>query len=109
MGGRKDRHARTCSGHPRLSSLFTSLFVPYPSNQILPADDFTEPRVVRNEFLDEFMHTVLEDVVHVAVFEAVAYPAGVALRGALAAIGDADLVEVTHQIAVAARQRARQR
>ena len=46
------------------------------------------------------MHAVLEDIVHVAVLEAVADAAGVALRGALAAIGDADLVEIAHQIAV---------
>jgi hypothetical protein len=52
---------------------------------------------------------VLENVVHVAVLEAVADAAGVALPGALAAIGDTDLVEIAHQIAVAARQRARQR
>src|ERR1700704_6210175 len=78
-------------------------------NQIMPGDDPTEPRVIRNEFLDEFMDTVLEDIVHMAVFQPVADAAGVALGGALAAIGDADLVEVAHQIAVAARQGARQR
>ena len=32
-----------------------------------------------------------------------------ALRGALAAVGDADLVEIAHQIAVTAGQRTRQR
>ena len=52
---------------------------------------------------------MLENVIHVAVLEAVADAAGVALRGALAAIGDADLVEIAHEVAVAARQRARQR
>ena len=52
------------------------------------------------------MDAVLEDIVHMAVFKPVADAAGVALGGALAAIGDADLVEVAHQIAVAARQRA---
>ena len=55
------------------------------------------------------MDAVLEDIVHMAVFKPVADAAGVALGGALAAIGDADLVEVAHQIAVAACQRARQR
>src|SRR5215207_1175244 len=78
-------------------------------NQILPGDDLTEPRVIRNEFLNELMDAVLEDIVHMAVFKPVADAAGVALRGALAAVGDTDLVEVAHQIAVAARQRARQR
>ena len=54
------------------------------------------------------MHAVLEDIVHVAVFKAIADTAGVALGGALAAIGDANLVEIAHQIAVTARQRTRQ-
>ena len=40
------------------------------------------------------MHAMLEDIVHMAVLEAVADAAGVTLRGALAAIGDADLVEI---------------
>ena len=55
------------------------------------------------------MHAVLEDIVHVAVLETVADAAGVALRGALAAVGDADLVEIACEVAVATRQRARQR
>ena len=54
------------------------------------------------------MNTVLEDIIHMAVLEAVADAAGVALGGALAAIGHPDLVEVAHQIAVAACQRPRQ-
>src|ERR1700674_4610179 len=77
--------------------------------QKIPPDVFSDPRIVRDEFLDEFVHAVLEDVVHMAVLEAIADAAGVALGGALAAIGDADLVEVAHQIAVAAGQRTRQR
>src|SRR5262245_46820219 len=79
------------------------------SDQILPGDALAKPRIVGDEFLDEFVDAVLENVVHVAVFEAVADATGVALRGSLAAIGDADLVEVAHEIAVAARQRPRQR
>ena len=55
------------------------------------------------------MHAVLEDIVHVAVLQAIADAAGVALGRTLAAIGDADLVEIAHQIAVTARQRSRQR
>src|SRR6266436_688469 len=38
-----------------------------PSNQILLGDDFAEPGIVGDELLDEFVHAVLEDVVHVAV------------------------------------------
>src|SRR3954463_6609835 len=79
------------------------------SNQILLGDDLAKPCVIRNEFLDELMDAVLENIVHMAVFEPVADAAGVALGGALAAIGDPDLVEVPHQIAVTARQRTRQR
>src|SRR5215472_15255394 len=81
----------------------------FPSNQILLGDDFAEPRIVRDELLDELVHAVLEDVVHVGVLEPVADAAGVALGRTLAAIGNADLVEIAHQIAVAARERARQR
>src|SRR2546423_984935 len=79
------------------------------SNQILLGNDLAEPRVIRKELLDELVHAMLEDIVHMAVLEPVADPAGVALGGALAAIGDADLVEIAHQVAVAARQRTRQR
>src|SRR5258706_16327225 len=74
------------------------------SDQILFGDDFAKPAVIRNEFLDEFMDAVLEDIVHVAVLKAVADAASMTLRGALAAIGDADLVEIAHQIAVTAGQ-----
>src|SRR5450631_3733415 len=79
------------------------------SNQILLGDDLTEASVIGNEFLDELMDAVLEDIVHMAVFKPVADAAGMALGGALTAIGDPDLVEVPHQIAVTARQRTRQR
>src|SRR3981189_2828629 len=85
------------------------LFLSPPSDQILLADDLAKPAVVGDEFLDELMHAVLEDIGHVAVLKTVANAAGMALRGALAAVGDADLVEVAHQVAVTARQRAWQR
>src|ERR1043165_9715057 len=70
------------------------------SYQILLGDDVAEPGIVLDEFLDEFMQSALEDMVHVAVLQPVAHAAGVTLRGALAAIGDADLVEIAHQVAV---------
>src|SRR5260221_4507681 len=41
------------------------------SNQVLFGDDFAKPAVIRNEFLNEFMQAVLEDIVHIAVFKAV--------------------------------------
>src|ERR1700761_5815010 len=78
------------------------------SNQILLRDDFAQPGIVVDEFLDEFMHAVLEDIVHVRMLQPVADAAGVALGGTLAAIGDADLVEVAHEVAVAAGERTRQ-
>src|SRR5690242_173957 len=81
----------------------------FPSNQILPRDDLAQARIVGEELLNEFMHAVLEDVVHVRVLEPVADAAGVALGRALPAIGDADLIEIAHEVAVAARKRARQR
>src|ERR1700736_313712 len=67
---------------------------PIRSNQVLTGDDFAEPTVIRNEFLDKFMQAALEHVVHMAVFEAVADAAGMALRGALPAVGNADLIEI---------------
>src|SRR3954447_10736543 len=78
------------------------------SNQILLCDDFAESRVVRNELLNEFMDAMLEDIHHLAVFQAVADAARMALRRSLAAIRDADLVEIAHQIAVTACERSRQ-
>src|ERR1700749_4782634 len=79
------------------------------SNLVLLGDDFAEPRIIRDELLDEFVHAVLEDVIHVGMLEPVADTAGVALRRTLAAIGDADLVEVARELAIAAGERARQR
>src|SRR5882762_10523004 len=106
-----DRHARACPGHPRLFLLL----LPKQDvdgrdepghdgrlDQILFCDDLAEPAVVRDEFLDEFMHAVLEDIIHIAVLKTVANAAGVALGCALAAIGDTDLIEIAHQVAVAA-------
>src|SRR5258706_6007126 len=78
-------------------------------DQVLLGDDYAKHGVIRNEFLDELVHAVLEDIVHVAVLQAIADTAGMALRGALPAIGDADLVEIAHQIAVTTGQRTRQR
>jgi hypothetical protein len=79
------------------------------SIEVLQADDFAKPCIVTQEFLDELVQPPLENVVHLAVFEPVTDTAGVALRRPLAAVGDADLIEVANQIAVATRQRARQR
>src|SRR5712692_3437018 len=59
-------------------------FVWYPSNQILFGDDFAEPCIIRDEFLDEFVHAVLENIVHVAVLQAVTDAAGVTLPRPLA-------------------------
>ena len=54
------------------------------------------------------MDAVLEDIDHLAMFQAIADPARMALGRALAAVRDADLVEIAHQIAVAACERSRQ-
>src|SRR5207302_2825868 len=54
-----------------------SYVVPNPSNQILLGDDFAEPGVVCDELLDEFMHAVLKNIVHMTVLQAVADAAGV--------------------------------
>src|SRR5215470_16361795 len=81
----------------------------YLSDQILLCDDFAEPRIVGDELLDEYMNTVLEDVIHMAVLQAVADAAGVALRRPLAPIGDANLVEIPHKVFITACERSRQR
>src|SRR5258705_12909505 len=73
-------------------------------DQILLGDDFAKPGVIRNEFVDEVVHAVLEDIVHVAVLQAIADTAGMALRGAVAAVAAADLVEMAHAIAVTTGQ-----
>src|SRR5882757_3940374 len=125
LPGQVGRHARPRAGHPRPSDRHSKTWMATASgtdaafsrlcpamsasDQILLGDDFTEPCIVSDELLDEFMHAVLEDIVHMAVFKPVADAAGVALGGALAAIGDPDLIEIAHQVAVAACQRTRQR
>src|SRR6266436_4199763 len=57
IGERKQR--RPSDGYARRwRHLF--VFVSNPSDQVLFCDDLTEPAVIRNEFLDEFMHAMLE-------------------------------------------------
>src|SRR5262245_20065466 len=79
------------------------------SKQILPGDDFAETIVVADELPDELVQPALEDVVHVAVLQAIADATGMTLRRALAAVSDADLAEIADKVLVAARQRTRQR
>src|SRR5436305_489279 len=79
------------------------------SDQILPGDDFTKSRVIGNELLDELVHAALENVIHVRMLQPVADTAGMALRRSLPPIGNPDLVEIADEIAIAARQRPRQR
>ena len=66
-----------------------------------------QPVVGGDELADELVQALLEDLLHAAVLKPGADRAGLPLRRALAAIGLRDVVEVLHQIAVAARERAR--
>src|SRR6266576_7052068 len=64
MGERKRR--RSSDGYARRwRHLF--VFVSNPSDQVLLCDDLTEPEAIRNKFLDEFMHVMLENIIHVYV------------------------------------------
>src|SRR5438045_6027928 len=55
-------------------------------DQILPCDDLAKPRIVGNEFLDEFVHPVLEYVIHIAVFQPVSVVAGLTMRRIVVAV-----------------------
>jgi hypothetical protein len=79
MAGHRRAEATPSFGRLRPAMTLFGCVHAKTSNQILFGDDFAEPGVIGNEFLDEFMHAVLEDIVHVAVFEAIADATGMAL------------------------------
>src|SRR5437588_1731246 len=74
---------------------------------ILLADRGSQPIVVGDELADELVQAELENLVHPAVLDPGADAAGLALCRSLAAIGAGDLVEITHQVLIAARKRPR--
>src|SRR5260221_13239528 len=62
-------------------------------HQILLGDGGAEAVVVVDEFADGFVHSLLENLVHPAVFELGAHRAPMALGRPLAAPGAGDVVE----------------
>src|SRR5262249_39217737 len=79
-----------------------------PSEQVLLGDGAAEPVVGGNEFLDELVQSVPEDLVHAAVLDLRASGASLTLGRALTTIGARDVVEVLHQIAITGCERSRQ-
>src|SRR5262249_4655647 len=76
-------------------------------HQILFADCAAEAIVVIDELADELMHPLLENLLHAAVLKPRPHRASVALGWSLAAIGARDMIQIDHEILVAARQRTR--
>src|SRR3954452_12471523 len=74
------------------------------SGQELLGDGAAEAVVIVDEFVDEFVQALLEDLLHAAVLQPGADGAGLALRRPLPAISAGDPVEILHQVVVAARQ-----
>ena len=60
--------------------------------------------VVVNKLADKFVHSLLKNLVHAAVLESHPYRARLALRRSLTAIGARDLIQVDHEVLVAARE-----
>src|SRR5262249_6799704 len=75
--------------------------------QILLGDGGAEAVIIVDEFADEFVHSLLENLVHAAVLQSGAHRARMALGRPLAAVGAGDVVEVDDEILVAARERSR--
>src|SRR3954451_4042818 len=73
------------------------------SGQELFGDGAAEAVVVVDEFVDELVQALLEDLLHAAVLQPGADGAGLALRRPLPPIGAGDPVEILHQVVVAAR------
>src|SRR6266508_6762758 len=76
-------------------------------HQILLADCHAQAVVVVDELADEFVHSLLKNFLHAAVLESRPYCTRLALGGALAPIGARDVIQVDHEIFIAARERTR--
>src|SRR5262249_35243023 len=79
-----------------------------PSRQILLGDGNTESIVVADEIADELMQPILENLLHAAVLDARPHRAPVALGYSLATVRAAEMIEIEHEILIAAGKRARQ-
>src|SRR5262252_8809873 len=88
----------------RPSAVAAVLRPPAPAlHQILLGDGGAEAVVVVDEFADEFVHSLLENLVHATVLELGAHRARMALGRPLAPVGAGDVVEVDDEVLVAAR------
>src|SRR5215471_857542 len=76
-------------------------------DQILVGNCGPEPVVVGDEPANEFVQAALEDLVDTAVLEPRADRTGLALRRAVAAVSIGDVVEITDEVLIAARERTR--
>src|SRR5262245_44437385 len=74
------------------------------SGQILLGYGTADPIVIGDEFLDEFVEPILEDIFHIGILQAASNSAREPLRRALTAIGCRDRVEIAHEILVATRK-----
>src|SRR5437763_11439499 len=77
-------------------------------DQILLSDGDTETVVVTDEIADEFVQSALENLVHAAVLDARAYGVRLALGRSVPSIRAAEVVEIEHEVLIAAGKRARQ-
>src|SRR5208282_6212046 len=78
-----------------------------PLQQILLRYGGSEPVIVFDEFVDEFMQPVLENLLDPTVLQSPADGPRLALRRSLAAVGFGDAIEVLHQVLIAACERPR--
>src|SRR6516225_66316 len=105
MSGDRQRAARSIPDRAREAESGRCLAVRWPPSpclhQVLLGDGGAEAVVV-NEFADEFVHSLLENLVHAAVLESGAHRARMALGRPLAAVGAGDVVEVDDEVLVAA-------
>src|SRR5262249_16587683 len=111
MSGDRRRAAQSIPDRVRAAESGCCLAVRRPPSlclyQILLGDGGAKAVVVVDEFADEFVHSLLENLVHAAVLESSAHRARMALGQPLAAIGAGDVVEVDDEVLVAARERSR--
>src|SRR5262245_13767634 len=111
MSGDRQRAARSIPDRAREAESGRCLAVRWPPSlclhQVLLGDGGAEAVVVVDEFADEFVHSLLENLVHAAVLKSGAHRARMALGRPLAAVGAGDVVEVDDEVLVTARERSR--
>src|SRR5262249_6648534 len=106
MSGDRQRAARSIPDRARKAesaAVWPSAGPPSPClHQVLLGDGGAEAVVVVDEFADEFVHSLLENLVHAAVLESGAHRARMALGRPLTAVGAGDVIEVDDEVLVTA-------